>query len=205
MFIVCFISVIILVNLIIGFATSFLRFNGKPNQRMCFCSRHSTTNCLIRFVFLVNQLVFIIFFLLFLAFTLTTFSLYILKTLCNSEQIATEVEKTFDAAHVEHSINLQPFASIFQFSPNDTSLLLFKENRLKTFCRDYVSTLILYTLIAFLGILLLFIGFYCYSINLTVNRIRIATYRKYTELLYLSNCTEMNAFNDVSFDNGERF
>lgn len=131
-----------------------------------------------------------------------------MKTLCNSEQLVSEVEKSFDnpMAHQEHSINLQPFSHFFHLPQNETYLLLFKENRLKTLCRDYVSTLLLYTLISFLGVFLLFVGFYCYSINLTVNRIRIATYKKYTELLYLSNCTEMNAFNDASFDgNGERF
>ncbi|OTF78553.1 hypothetical protein BLA29_007371 [Euroglyphus maynei] len=214
LFILGFVAIIILINLVIGFATSFMKFDGKPSsQRMCFCSRNSTTNCLMRFVFSINQLIFLIFFSLFIIFTLFTFVLYIMKTLCNSEQMLNEVEKSFDNQlssnnhQQEHSINLQPFSSFFPLPQNETHLLIFKENRLKTLCRDYISTLLLYTLISFLGIFLLFIGFYCYSINLTVNRIRIATYKKYTELLYLSNCTEMNTFNDASFDagNGERY
>ncbi|KAH9422267.1 Neuronal membrane glycoprotein M6-b [Dermatophagoides pteronyssinus] len=225
-FILGFVAIVILINLIIGFATSFLKFDGKPstNRRSsssCFCSRNSTTNCLMRFVFSVNQLIFLIFFLLFLIFTLFTFILYIMKTLCNSEQLLSEAEKSFDNSMItnnnnnnqqEHSINLQPFSHYFPLQQNETNLLIFKDNRLKILCKDYISTLLLYTLISFLGIFLLFIGFYCYSINLTVNRIRIATYKKYTELLYLSNfgCggggTEMNAFSDTSFDvTGERF
>ncbi|KAF7488328.1 hypothetical protein SSS_00997 [Sarcoptes scabiei] len=212
-FLVGFVSVIILINLIIGFATSFLRFDGKPTQKMCYCSRNSTTNCLIRFIALLNQLIFVLIFVIFILFTLITFTLYILRTLCNSVQISNELEKTFDNTTTSteqyqqsHSINLRPFANLLELQSNETNLLVFEDIRLKTLCRDYISTLILYDLISFLGIFLLFIGFYCYSINLTVNRIRIATYKKYTELLYLSNCTEMNAFNDASFENAtERF
>lgn len=180
---------------------------------MCYCSRNSTTNCLIRFIALLNQLIFVLIFVIFILFTLITFTLYILRTLCNSVQISNELEKTFDNTTTSteqyqqsHSINLRPFANLLELQSNETNLLVFEDIRLKTLCRDYISTLILYDLISFLGIFLLFIGFYCYSINLTVNRIRIATYKKYTELLYLSNCTEMNAFNDASFENAtERF
>ncbi|KAH7646121.1 hypothetical protein HUG17_1659 [Dermatophagoides farinae] len=167
LFILGFVAVVILVNLVIGFATSFLKFDGKPSQRMCFCCRNSTTNCLMRFVFSVNQLIFLIFFLLFITFTLFTFILYLMKTLCNSEQLVSEVEKSFDnpMAHQEHSINLQPFSHFFHLPQNETYLLLFKENRLKTLCRDYVSTLLLYTLISFWAY------FYCSSVSIAIQSI----------------------------------
>ena len=208
LFVGCFIAVIILINLIIGFATSSSRLDGKPTRNTCFCSRHSTTNCLIRFIFLINQLIFFVVLLLLILFCISTFMFYILKVLCTDENHTTEAllnnDKSFEINQPNNVINLQPFAPILMFNSNETHLLLFKDTRLKTLCRDYVSTLTLYNLISLLGIVLLYIGFHCYLINLTVNRIRIATYKKYTELLYL-NGTEMNTFNETSYDTGERF
>lgn len=210
LFVACFIAVIILINLSIGFATSSSRLNTKRSRRDCFCSRHSTTNCLIRFVFLINQLIFFLVLILLIIFCITSFVFFILTVLCTDENRTTEAllnnDKSFDLAQSNNNqgINLQPFGSLLMFNSNETHLLLFKDNRLKILCRDYVSTLTLYNLITLLGILLLYIGFHCYLINLTVNRIRISTYKKYTELLYL-NGTEMNTFNDNSYDTGERF
>lgn len=200
--------IIILTNLIIGFATSSATLTTKGAKDSCSCTRNSTTNCLVRFVFLLNQLIFIIVLLLLIAFCVFSFVLFVLTTLCNDESRSVEMllnhDRSFEQAYPGNSINLQPFAPMLFFKGNETQMLLFRDNRLKTLCRDYVSTLTLYNLIALLGIVLLFIGFHCYLINLTVNRIRIATYKKYTELLYL-NGTELNTFNDASYDNGERF
>ncbi|KAJ6218194.1 hypothetical protein RDWZM_009351 [Blomia tropicalis] len=203
-----FLLIIILTNLIIGFATSSATLTTKGAKDSCSCTRNSTTNCLVRFVFLLNQLIFIIVLLLLIAFCVFSFVLFVLTTLCNDESRSVEMllnhDRSFEQAYPGNSINLQPFAPMLFFKGNETQMLLFRDNRLKTLCRDYVSTLTLYNLIALLGIVLLFIGFHCYLINLTVNRIRIATYKKYTELLYL-NGTELNTFNDASYDNGERF
>ena len=206
-----FIVIIILVNLLIGFATSSVTLEGKAtNTNSCSCSRHSTTNCLIRLFFFINQLIFLVVLFLLILFCISSFSLYLLTTLCNddsrisSEAILLNHDRSFEQSHPGNTINLQPFAPALFFASNETQLLLFRDNRLKTLCRDYISTLTLYNLISLLGIILLFIGFHCYLINLTVNRIRIATYKKYTELLFL-NGTELNTFNDTSYDNGERF
>lgn len=164
-----------------------------------------------RLVFLLNQLIFFVILLLLLLFCIVSFVLYLLTTLCNddarsgSESLLSH-DRSFEAGHqLANSINLQPFAPMLFFSGNETQLLLFRDNRLKTLCRDYVATLMLYNLIALLGIALLFIGFHCYLINLTVNRIRLAAYKKYTEVLFLNSGMEMNTFNDTSYDNGERF
>lgn len=212
LFIGCFISVIILVNLIIGFATSSLKLDAKvKNKDACFCSRHSTTNCLIRFIFLVNLIIFITVLLLLILFCIFTFVFYVLTTLCNNENGVTDpsvmntYDRSFEPYHTNHVINLQPFAPMLSFSANETHLLLFKDNRLKTLCRNYVATLTLFNLIALLGIALLFFGYLCYLINLTVNRIRIATFKKYTELLFLNSGTELSTFHDSSYDNGDRF
>lgn len=216
LFVTIGIAIVILTNLIIGFATSSSKFDGKATNRRaasgnCFCSRHSATNCLIRFVFFINLIIFIVVLVLLVLLCLVLFASYILTTLCTADApppaqdaVLNGAEKAFNPAYSNNVINLQPFASVLAFNSSETDLLIFKDHRLNSLCRDYVSTMTLYTAITLLGMTLLYIGFHCYLINLTVNRIRIATYKKYTELLYL-NGTEMNTFNDASYDNGERF
>lgn len=214
-----FLAIIIITNLIIGFATSSSNLESKAGEGgggCANCTRHSTTNCLVRFVFLLNQLIFTVVLLLVLLFTLTSFVCYLLSTLCDDRSI---IEPSYPLTNMHesgpvsafdqqppNSINLQPFAPLLLFKGNETSLLLFRDYRLKSLCRDYIGTLMLYNLISLLGVCLLYFGFHCYLINLTVNRIRLASFKKYTELLYLSCGTEMNTFpHDTSYDHGERF
>src|SRR5699024_998904 len=154
------ISIIIVTNLIIGFATSSLSLDGKANKGSCSCWRNSTTNCLVRFVFILNQLVF--FAILFVLVLCCIFCslLYLLATLCNDDARANSEPllnhgRSFEPSH-QNSINLMPFHQLLFFGSNETQLLLFKDNRLKTLCRDYVSTLMLYNLISLLGIFILF-------------------------------------------------
>ena len=207
MFIGGFISLLMMVNLIIGFATSSVKLDPKGIERKeCFCSRNSGTNCLIRLVFLLNQFVHVLVLILLITFCLSAFSLYLTGTVCGHESMTTGNDphnghdSTFGES-LQNQINLQPFSSILFFQPSHHELLIFRENRLKVLCRDFVPTLTLYNLITLLGLTLLYIGFHSYLINLTVNRIRISTYKKYTELLYL-NATEMNVFghHDNSFN-----
>ncbi|KAH9404802.1 Neuronal membrane glycoprotein M6-b [Tyrophagus putrescentiae] len=228
-----FLALIIITNLIIGFATSSSNLESKAGagggggSGCANCTRHSTTDCLVRFVFLLNQLIFLLVLLLVLVFTLTSFVCYLLSTLCD-DRAAIEPGYplinqggpptdglsplgggsgggTFEQHQPANSINLQPFAPMLFLRGNETALLLFRDYRLKSLCRDYIGTLLLYNLISLLGAALLYVGFHCYLINLTVNRIRLASFKKYTELLYLSCGTEMNTFQDASYDHGERF
>lgn len=207
------IAIIILTNLIIGFATASTSasLDGRKSKKgSCACWRHSTTNCLIRFVFSLNQAVFLVALLLLVVFCIFTFALYLLTVLCNDETRTSDLsllnhDRSFEQILPGNSINLQPFAPMFLFAGNETQQLLFKDYRLKTLCRDYVPTLKLYSLISLLGVAFLYLGFLINLLNLTSNRIRIVLHKKYSELLFLNvNGTELNTFNDT-YDNGERF
>lgn len=213
MFIGAFVAILMMINLIIGFATSSVKLDPKGIERkQCFCSRHSATNCLIRLIFLLNQFVHLIILILLIIFSLSAFSLYLTGTICTHEtnNSMNDPHNGQDSKYgesLQNQINLQPFSGLLFFQPRQSEMLIFRENRLKVLCRDFVPTLTLYNLITLLGLALLYIGFHSYLINLTVNRIRISTYKKYTELLYL-NSTEMQIFGpnaDCSFDVPERF
>lgn len=235
-------GLVIIINLLVGFATASTNLSTSSStsshRRLrqsnggcgCLCFRHSATNVLIRTMFGVNQLIHFLFLLLLIGFCLLSFVAYLMTTLCNNAsheeyQMATagngnggQFPGATDPAYTAYSasINLQPFTPLLAMfnSSADSQLLLFKDNRLKVLCRDYVSTLTIYTLISLLGVALVFIGFHCYLINLTVNRIKLSTYKKYTELLYLNQSmggigggvgVELNTFNDSSNDYGDRF
>ncbi|CAG2170052.1 unnamed protein product, partial [Oppiella nova] len=79
-----FVSVIIVINLFIGFATTGTAGTkkGKP-CRTCGCTRASTTSCLIKTVFVVNYILFYFLVLLTIIVLLTLFVCYVLSDLCN--------------------------------------------------------------------------------------------------------------------------
>ncbi|CAG2109369.1 unnamed protein product [Medioppia subpectinata] len=201
-----FVSVIIVINLFIGFATTGTAGTkkGKP-CRTCGCTRASTTSCLIKTVFVVNYILFYFLVLLAIIVLLTLFVCYVLSDLCN-EGIDLIVEplnvnnpfpNDIRAGQSSQYLDLRQFSPLLSLRANETQFLYFKDNRLKKLCDDYVSALYFHIILCSIGMVSLCAGFLNFLINLSVNWVRISAKQKYAEILYL-NGAEMTAFNEGS-------
>lgn len=199
-----FISVIIVINLLIGFATtgSTNPRKGKPCQT-CGCSSASTTTCLIKTVFVVNYLLFYFLLLLTIVVLITLFICYVLSNLCNegAHMIVNPINADWPyptdvrPGQSAQYIDLRQFSPLLSLRSNETQFLYFKDDRLKKLCGDYVSALWFYIILCSIGMTLLCSAFLNFLINLSVNRVRISAKQKYAEIMYL-NGAEMTAFNE---------
>ncbi|XP_015787962.1 uncharacterized protein LOC107365015 [Tetranychus urticae] len=200
------VSITILINLLIGCMTTGRRITRYGSVSSCgFCGK--LTTILLKMIFGLNYLLFLIILILTLIGSIALFNCYVMSRLCNdglayssdsslpsssSSPLTTNglPEETVD---LNQSLNLKIFGSLLSVRSNETSLLLFKGHRLKKLCIDYISSLYLYLILTFTGFLLLTWGFINFLINLSVNMARIATRRKCAELIYI-NSPEMANF-----------
>ena len=198
------ISIIIVINLLIGFATtgSTARNKGKSCET-CGCSSASATTCLIKTVFVVNYLLFCLLILLTIIVLITLFICYVLSNLCNegAHMIVNPVNAEWPypsdvrPGQSAQYIDLRQFSPLLALRSNETQFLYFKDDRLKKLCGDYVSALMFYIILCSVGMALMCSAFLNFLINLSVNWVRISAKQKYAEIMYL-NGAEMTAFNE---------
>lgn len=201
-YIICaaFLGTIVLINLIVGFATT-----GKDDKERssrsscCFCCFKSTvTGCVVKTIFLLNYILCFAVFALTIILSIDFFICYIMTRLCNDGRFVNvnPIDSTYmgQANYAENlqQIDMRQFSPFFQLRSNETDLLLFKEQRLKKLS-DYMSGLLTYVLLSTIGSILMCIGFVNYLINIGVNWARNTTKQKYAELFYI-NGAEMVAF-----------
>ncbi|XP_054154221.1 proteolipid protein DM beta-like [Oppia nitens] len=208
-----FLSVIIVINLFIGFATTGKTGakNGK-SCRTCGCNRSSTTTCLIKTIFVVNYILFYLLLVLTIVVLLTLFICYMLSNLCNegAHMIIDPQNANWPyptdtrAGQSAQYIDLRQFSPLLSLRSNETQYMYFKDDRLKKLCGDYVSALSFYIVLCAIGMVALCSAFLNFLINLSVNWVRIGTKQKYAELMYL-NGAEMTAFNDGAADHNSRY
>lgn len=202
-YIICaaFLGTIVLVNLIVGFATTGKDEKERSSRSSCcFCCFKSTiTGCVVKTVFAVNYILFYAIFALTVLLTVALFICYIMSRLCNDGRYVTvnRVDSTYmgraDYADDLQQIDLRQLSPLLKLRANETDLLLFKEHRLKSLCVDYMSGLLTYVLLSALGFFLMLIGFVNYLINIGVNWARKNAKQKYAELFYI-NGAEMTTF-----------
>ncbi|RWS05621.1 hypothetical protein B4U79_00567 [Dinothrombium tinctorium] len=190
-------SVIILVNLMVGFATTGRQASRTPSNDCCrcCCNPGSASACVIKTIFVINYILYHVLFICTLILVVSAFICYTLSRLCKYES------KLPDS---EQNINLKQFAPFLSVRHNETELLYFTGNRLKMLCTDFMSTLTIYIILTVGGFILLCWGFMNFLINLSVNWARINTKQKCAELMYI-NSAEMTAFGDGTLDNGNRY
>lgn len=207
-----FVSAIIVINLLIGFATT--GHSGSPGKkhtcRTCGCTRASTTTCIIKSVLIVNYILFYFLLALTLTACIVLFICYTLTDLCNEgTKVIVHHNTGWHPQDPRPGQNSQ-FIDLRQFSPmlnlrwNETEFMYFKDDRLKKLCADYISILLFYAILCSMGLFLLCAGFVNFLINLSVNWVRISTKQKYAEIMYL-NGAEMTAFGEGHGEPGSRF
>jgi hypothetical protein len=196
-------AVIIVVNLLVGFATTGKGDKARaPGCRVCGCSRGTATSCVVKSIFVVNYILFYLILALTLCLVVCLFICYVMSRLCNEGRYVTVsthetgyVQPNINFAENNQQIDLRQFAPLLHLRSNETNLLLFQNYRLKKLCIDYMSSLTFYVILGSVGFLLMCAGFMNYLINLSVNWVRISTKQKYAELIYI-NGAEMTAFGD---------
>ena len=198
------ISVIILINLLIGFATTGSTASKKGNScEACGCTSASTTSCLIKTVFVLNYFLYYILVLSTIVVLITLFICYVLSNLCNegAHMIVDPVNANWPyptdirPGQSAQYIDLRQFSPLLALRSNETQFLYFKDDRLKKLCGDYVSALMFYIILCLVGTGLMCIAFLHFLIILSVNRVRNSAKQKYAEIMYL-NGAEMTAFNE---------
>lgn len=196
-------GVIIVVNLLVGFATTGKSNKSRaPGCRICGCTRGTATSCVVKTVFVVNYIIYYLVLAVTLALVVALFICYIMSRLCNEGRYVTVsthetgyIPPNINFAENNQQIDLRQFAPLMSLRPNETNLLLFQNYRLKKLCIDYMSSLTFYVILGTVGFLLMCCGFMNCLINLSVNWVRISTKQKYAELIYI-NGAEMTAFGD---------
>ncbi|KAI1287611.1 hypothetical protein HDE_09908 [Halotydeus destructor] len=194
------IGVIIMVNVMVGFATTGKGDEMRSSGCRCCCTRGSATSCVVKFVFAINYIIYYIVFIITMSLVIGLFVCYIMSRLCNDGRYATVsthetgfVQPNINPAENEQQIDLRQFSPLIGLRSNETNLLLFKDYRLKKLCIDYMGSLNFYVILGSIGYCLMCIGFMNYLINLSINWVRISTKQKYAELIYI-NGAEMTAF-----------
>lgn len=202
-----FTSIIILIDLLIGFATTGRNHAAKRGTCLfCGCTRTSTTTFIIKSVLVVNYILFYFLLILTLAVFIVLSLCYLLTNLCNEgtkvyvRQCEWPFQTDTNAGVSSQYIDLRQFSPLLTLRSNETEFLYFKGDRLKKLCGDYVSALMFYIILCSIGLFLLSSGFVNFLMNLSVNWARTSTKQKYKEILYL-NGAEMTAFNEP----GSRF
>ena len=188
------VSVLILINLIIGFTTTGRQAKNYRDEG-CRCCQF-LPSCLIKTVFLLNYLLYHAIFFLTMAAVISLFICFVLTNLCNDHKRVVNPN--------DHNIDLKLFAPFLGVRSNETSLLYFEGPRLKKLCVDYVSSLLLYVLLGSIGFVIMSWGFMNFLINLSVNWTRLSTKQKCAELMYINNA-EMVAFCDGETETGSRY
>lgn len=201
---------IVLINLLIGCMTTARKTSSYSGGSAIGCSMCGpATGCLVKFIFVLNYVLFWVIFAMTLVFAVVLFICYIMSCLCSDGKMVSEsygsLPPTSEVSDSNQQLNLKLFAPLLNLPANETDYLVFKGHKLKKLCVDYLSSLYLYVILCFTGFVLLCIGFLNYLINLSVNWARVTTSQKCAELIYL-NSAEMTAFGGgSSVDNGARF
>lgn len=195
-----------MINLTVGFATT----GNDDKDRSGTCCRGCATGCVVKTVFAINYLLFIVIFTATIIFAILLFICFITRSLCNDGRYVTFNREesvylgTANYAENLQQIDLRQFSPLLNMKGNETQLLLFRDHRLKKLCTDYMPGILFYVILVSLGFVLMTIGFVHFLVNLSINWVRRTTTQKYAELFYI-NGAEMIAFGGDDQEIGHRY
>jgi len=139
-------SIIIVVNLLVGFATTGRGDKQRGGCRVCGCTRGTATSCVVRSIFVLNYVIYYLIIAVTLALVIALFVCYVMSRLCNEGRYVTVsthetgfTPLTSNVAEADQQIDLRQFAPLLHLRSNETNLLLFRDYRLKKLCIDYMS------------------------------------------------------------------
>lgn len=182
-------------NLSVSFRTTGIVTLKKRHKVFCLDS-----SLVQKILYAVNHLTMLAVFFVSVVVSIITFIFWTLTRLCID---GSNVPKTmplesfqvgYNPGEIGQHLDLKEFAPLLKLRNNETIFLYFENDRLKTFCDDYVSMLYVYNLIYFAATMVVIYSTYnimvLYSFNISRNFVKT----KYEELIYI-NKNEMAVLN----------
>lgn len=184
-------------NLIIAFrCTDIVSVSMNRRQRI-YCLDSAIVQ---KILYFVNHLTLMTTFAVTVLITLIIFIFTTLKELCTSGSNVPKMMPLdpykigFNPGELGQALDMREFVPLIGLRSNETMYLYLQNDRLKTFCDDYISMLFLFNFINFVASLITLYAMFNIVLTFAFNLSRNVTMKKFQELYFL-NSSELSELN----------
>lgn len=178
-------------NLVIAFrCTGIVSVTMNYRRERIYCLDSAIVQ---KILYFVNHLTLMSTFAVTLFVTLLIFIFTTLKELCTSGSNVPKMMPLdpykigISPGELGQALDMREFVPLIGLRSNETMYLYFQNDRLKTFCDDYISMLFLFNLINFIASIITLYAMFNIVLTFGFNLSRNVTKKKLQELYYLHN------------------